>query len=66
MNEVEKAELALGKAIQQARQNAGLTQQELCHKAELSYSTLAKIERGAIKTPSVLRLHVLRLFWAYR
>jgi len=45
--------LLLGEALQQARQAAGLTQQELCQKAELSYSTLAKIERGAIKTPSV-------------
>lgn len=45
--------LVLGKAIQEARQLAGLTQQELCQKANLSYSTLAKIERGAIKTPSV-------------
>jgi FMN phosphatase YigB (HAD superfamily) len=44
---------ALGKAIQTARQNAGMTQQELCHVTGLSYSTLAKIERGAIKTPSV-------------
>ena len=36
-----------------ARRRAGLTQQELCNKAGLSYSTLAKIERGAIRTPSV-------------
>lgn len=36
-----------------ARKRAGLTQQELCQKAGLSYSTLAKIERGAIKAPSV-------------
>lgn len=50
---MEEVEQALGKAIQQARQTAGLTQQELCQKANLSYSTLAKIERGAIKTPSV-------------
>lgn len=50
---MERVELALGKAIQQARQYAGLTQQELCDRAEMSYSTLAKIERGAIKTPSV-------------
>jgi FMN phosphatase YigB (HAD superfamily) len=49
----EASEKLLGKAIQEARQAAGLTQQELCQKAELSYSTLAKIERGAIKTPSV-------------
>jgi putative hydrolase of the HAD superfamily len=46
-------EVGLAKAIQDARKKAGLTQQELCQKADLSYSTLAKIERGAIKTPSV-------------
>jgi len=44
-------EKALGQRLQKARQNAGLTQQELCQKAGLSYSTLAKIERGAIKAP---------------
>lgn len=49
----EASEKLLGQSIQTARQNAGLTQQQLCNKAELSYSTLAKIERGAIKTPSV-------------
>lgn len=46
-------EKALGQRLQKARQRAGLTQQELCQKAGLSYSTLAKIERGAIKAPSV-------------
>jgi transcriptional regulator with XRE-family HTH domain len=46
-------EQALGKRLQLARRRAGLTQQELCQKAGLSYSTLAKIERGAIKSPSV-------------
>lgn len=46
-------EVELGKAIQNARKGAGLTQQELCQQANLSYSTLAKIERGAIKSPSV-------------
>lgn len=46
-------EKALGKRLQSARKRAGLTQQELCQKAHLSYSTLAKIERGAIKAPSV-------------
>jgi HAD superfamily hydrolase (TIGR01509 family) len=46
-------EKALGKRLQNARKRAGLTQQELCHLANLSYSTLAKIERGAIKSPSV-------------
>src|SRR3989338_8259566 len=46
-------EQALGKKLQLARKRAGLTQQELCQKAGLSYSTLAKIERGAIRSPSV-------------
>ena len=46
-------EKELGERLQLARRRAGLTQQELCQKAGLSYSTLAKIERGAIKTPSV-------------
>ncbi|HEU5005078.1 MAG TPA: helix-turn-helix domain-containing protein [Candidatus Saccharimonadales bacterium] len=46
-------EKALGQRLQKARQRAGLTQQELCQKAGLSYSTLAKIERGAIRAPSV-------------
>jgi len=48
MNEVE-----LGHSIQMARKKVGLTQQELCQKTGISYSTLAKIERGAIKSPSV-------------
>lgn len=46
-------EKGLGKRLQQARQNAGLTQQQLCQKADLSFSTLTKIERGAIKSPSI-------------
>jgi HAD superfamily hydrolase (TIGR01509 family) len=45
-------EKALGRRLQLARKRAGLTQQELCQKAGLSYSTLAKIERGAIRSPS--------------
>lgn len=49
-------EVGLGKRLQDARKNAGLTQQELCHKANLSYSTLAKIERGAIKAPSIFTI----------
>ena len=42
----------MGRLLQAARQKAGLTQQELCQKADISYSTLAKIERGAIRAPS--------------
>lgn len=49
-------EVGLGEQLQRARKTAGLTQQELCHKAKLSYSTLAKIERGAIKSPSIFTI----------
>jgi FMN phosphatase YigB (HAD superfamily) len=49
-------EKGLGQRLQDARRAAGLTQQDLCHKASLSYSTLAKIERGAIKSPSIFTI----------
>lgn len=46
-------EKGLGRHLQERRRAAGLTQQQLCQKTGLSYSTLAKIERGAIKAPSI-------------
>jgi FMN phosphatase YigB (HAD superfamily)/DNA-binding Xre family transcriptional regulator len=49
-------EVGLGKRLQTARQSANLTQQQLCQKSGLSYSTLAKIERGAIKSPSIFTI----------
>ena len=49
-------EKGLGRHLQTARRAAGLTQQQLCQKAGLSYSTLAKIERGAIKAPSIFTI----------
>jgi HAD superfamily hydrolase (TIGR01509 family) len=49
-------ERGLGKVLQRARQAAGLTQQQLCNKANLSFSTLTKIERGAIKSPSIFTI----------
>lgn len=52
-------EKSLGKHLQDARVEAGYTQQELCQKAGISYSTLAKIERGAIKSPSVFTIQRL-------
>lgn len=55
-------EKGLGKRLQMARQSAGLTQQALCQKAELSYSTLTKIERGAIKAPSIFTIQ--HIAWA--
>lgn len=52
-------EKGLGKRLQQARQAAALTQQQLCHQANLSFSTLTKIERGAIKAPSIFTIQAI-------
>lgn len=52
-------EKGLGQRLQEARKAAGFTQQSLCHKAGLSYSTLAKIERGAIKSPSIFTIQTI-------
>ncbi len=52
-------ESALGKRLQKARQDAGLTQQQLCQRANLSFSTLTKIERGAIKSPSIFTIQAI-------
>lgn len=52
-------EKSLGLTLQHARQAGGLTQQQLCQKAHLSYSTLAKIERGAIKAPSIFTIQTI-------
>ena len=47
---------ALGDAIQTRREACVLTQDELSDRAGLSYSTLAKIERGVVKNPSVFTI----------
>lgn len=52
-------ERGLGKRLQVARQKAGLTQQQLCQQANLSFSTLTKIERGAIKAPSIFTIQAI-------
>lgn len=52
-------EKILGKRLQKVRRQHGLTQQKLCQKANISYSTLAKIERGAIKAPSIFTVQNL-------
>jgi FMN phosphatase YigB (HAD superfamily)/DNA-binding XRE family transcriptional regulator len=49
-------EKGLGHRLQAMRVQAGLTQQALCQRAGLSYSTLTKIERGAIKAPSIFTI----------
>lgn len=45
--------IILGSLIAQARKSCGMTQQELCVKTGIAYSTLTKIERGAIKKPNI-------------
>lgn len=57
MGDNSAVETVLGKALQKARKASGLTQQQLCQKAGISYSTLAKIERGAIKAPSIFTIY---------
>lgn len=52
-------EKRLGQVVQEARRRAGFTQQALCQRSGLSYSTLAKIERGAIKSPSVFTIRLI-------
>lgn len=52
-------EKGLGKRLQEVRKAAGLTQQELCARADLSFSTLTKIERGAIKAPSIFTVKTI-------
>ncbi len=49
----------LGQNIKVARKNAGITQDELSDRAGLAYSTLAKIEQGAIKSPSFFTVYAL-------
>lgn len=52
-------EKGLGIRVQDARKAAGYTQQQLCQVSGLSYSTLAKIERGAIRSPSVFTIQTI-------
>ncbi len=52
-------EKKLGRIVQEARRARGMTQQVLCQKPGLSYSTLAKIERGAIKSPSIFTIQTI-------
>jgi FMN phosphatase YigB (HAD superfamily)/DNA-binding XRE family transcriptional regulator len=54
-------ERGLGRRLQEVRKQAGMTQQALCQQANISYSTLAKIERGAIKSPSIFTIQHLAI-----
>lgn len=54
-------EKGLGKRLQNMRRAKGLTQQQLCQSANLSFSTLTKIERGAIKSPSIFTIQSIAI-----
>ena len=51
--------VALGRTLAKARRACNLTQQELCNLTGVAYSTLTKIERGAIKRPNVFTVFQL-------
>jgi len=44
---------SLGQKIKKLRQKLGLSQDDFARKADVSYTTLTKIETGVIKKPSV-------------
>ena len=43
----------IGKNIKIARNKLGLTQDDLSKKADIKYTTLTKVESGAVKKPSI-------------
>jgi len=45
--------VTIGENIKKLRTKQGLSQDDLARKAELKYSTLAKIEGGFVKKPGV-------------
>ena len=49
-------EKGLGKRLGEVRRKAGMSQQQMAQAANLSFSTLTKIERGAIKAPSIFTI----------
>ncbi len=48
-----------GNNLQHLRKSVGMTQQILCNVTGVSYSTLTKIERGAIKAPSIFTIALI-------
>ncbi len=44
---------SLGQKIKKLRQKLGLSQDDFARKADVSYTSLTKIETGVIKKPSV-------------
>ena len=49
----------IGEVIQKIRNERKLTQEELAIKADISYTSLAKIERGKVENPTIKTIHKL-------
>jgi len=49
-------EIMLAKNIKKIREKAGLTQEALARKADISYNTIIKLETGGIKDPRMSTL----------
>lgn len=50
---MEKSEKTIGKKIKEWRKKKGLTQDALAKKADIPYTSLAKIESDVIQNPSL-------------
>jgi transcriptional regulator with XRE-family HTH domain len=46
----------IGENIQKIRKSQNLTQDELARKAGIPYTTIAKIESGMVKNPTIMTL----------
>ncbi len=46
----------IGENIQRIRKAQGITQDELAKKANMPYTTIAKIESGMVKNPTIMTL----------
>jgi len=53
---MDKKRSDVGKAIQKVRLEKGLTQEDLARKADMPYTTLAKIESGMVTNPRMKTL----------
>lgn len=49
----EKPLQTIGQKIKKKRLEKGLTQEALCRKADISYTTFVKIETDVVKNPSI-------------
>lgn len=51
----------IGEVIQKIRKQRKLTQEELAVKADISYTSLVKIERGQVENPTIKTIQKLAI-----